>query len=70
MNYKVFKYGVLYDKTIVKIHSWTECNYSESEKQELYFNYTGLFNKKKSAWAKKEDFIRFAKTKRQAKKGE
>ena len=67
-DYDVFKYGLLHDKTIVNIHSWTDCDCCEDKEQELYFNYTGLLNKKKSAWAYKEDFIGFAKTKKKLKK--
>ena len=67
-NYDIFEYGRLYDKTIVRIHSWTSCNCCSDENQELYFNYTRLFNKKKGAWAYKKDFIGFARTKKEAKK--
>lgn len=67
-DYDVFKYGLLHDKTIVKIHSWTNCNCCKDELQEIYFNYTSIFNKKKSAWTYKKNFIAFAKTKRELKK--
>lgn len=66
-DYDIYKYGVLSDKTIVKINSWTYCHCCEADEQELYFNYTSLFKKRKSAWAYKKDFIDFAMTKKGAK---
>lgn len=62
------QYGLLKNGVKVKIYAWTV---DDNPEQEIYFYYSLCYRLRKrrdSAWARKEDFIHFASSKRELRK--